>query len=62
MVNEIIVDPDAFDDPTEDILERFDNILLEQGDGDILVLMERTQTQLMLEMQYCLNTFDENKH
>ena len=37
ILNEIIIDPDAFDDPTE-AFERPDNILLEQGDGDILVL------------------------
>ena len=37
LLNEIIIDPDAFDDPTE-AFERPDRILLEQGDGDILVL------------------------
>ena len=37
ILNEIVVDPDAFDNITE-TFDRPDRILLEQGDGDIIIL------------------------
>ncbi len=58
LLNEIIVDPDAFDDPTE-AFERFDNILLEQGDGDILVLDGTDSDSTDAGDAILLHTFDE---
>ena len=37
ILNEIVVDPDAYDHISE-AFDRPDNILLEQGDGDIIIL------------------------
>ena len=37
ILNEIVVDPDAYDDGV-DAFDRIDKILLEQGDGDVILL------------------------
>ena len=58
ILNEIIVDPDAFDDPTE-AFDRPDRILLEQGDGDILVLDGTDSDSTDAGDAILLHTFDE---
>ena len=58
ILNEIVVDPDAFDNITE-TFDRPDRILLEQGDGDIIILDGTDTDSTDAGDAVLLHSFDE---